>query len=130
MRSQAIVISAYIAALVFIATLIALYVVVYPRTTTKVFEYKQFDVVRIIRSKTYWNACELAETIASISGADTVKVNITIINILDNRVIDSMNCSREIVNVDRERLTYYSYHFTRLSRTGVMYVYDIEVGIR
>ncbi len=130
MRAQSIVISAYLAVIVFILVFAILYVLVYPKTTTKVFEYKQLDIIRLIRTKTYWSACELASSIASEFGADYVYVNITVVDLVDNEVINKTSCYRRPVNIREEELTYFVYHFTRLTRNGVMYIYDIEVGVR
>jgi len=130
MRGQTVVISAYMATLVVILALTVLFVSIFPRTTSVSFQYRQFDVIRLVRRKTYWTACELADTVAAEYGADYVQVNITVYDLVEGREEGFMTCTRVPVNVPMEDLIMYNYHFSRLLGNGTMFIYDIEVGYR
>ena len=130
MRGQSVIISAYMATIVLILAFTILFVSIFPRTTTVSFQYRQFDIIRLVRRKTYWSACELADTIAADFGADYIRVNITVYDLINGNITMFTNCSRLPVNIPRQELIIYSYHFSRLLGNGTMFIYDVEVGYK
>ncbi len=130
MRGQSIVLSAYMATLVLVLALTVLFVSIYPRTSSMSFQYRQFDIVRLVYRKAYWRACDLADTIAAEYGADYVSVNITIYNLVEGRIVDNLYCIRTPEGITMEELVMYNYHFSILLGNGTMMIYDIEVGYK
>jgi len=130
MKSQSVMISAYIATVVLILALTITFVTIYPKSTSASFQYRQFDIIRFVKRKTYWEACELADAISGEYGADYIYVNITVYDLVDGRVVSVMQCRREPLGVPEEKLIMYNYHFSRLLGNGTMFIYDIEVGYR
>lgn len=130
MRGQSVIISAYMAALVLVLAFTVLFVSIFPRTTSVSFQFRQFDIVRLVRTKTYWTACDLAGAVADNYGADYVDVNITVYDLVHGKTLGTMRCIRKPLDVGRENLITYTYHFSRLLGNGTMYIYDIEVGYK
>lgn len=89
MKSQAIVISAYLASILMILLVIIYYINIFPYSTTINIRTRNYDVYSIIYSKVSWTARELAYTIIDELEASYVVVNITIINITNCQVIST-----------------------------------------
>lgn len=129
MKSQVVIISAYLAAILVVLIMLYLYVDIFPYTTTSFIEYRRINIIRLIRMKTRWNAEDLALRITE-SGADYVYVNITAISFLNDTVVYNSTYIIEPVDIPRDKLTIFHYKYSKLTRDGIQYIYDIEVGYR
>jgi len=131
MRSQAVVLSAFVAALIIFIITSALFVLILPKSNIRVLEQRRIDIWRIIETRLNWSARELAETIAVTYGLEYIEVNITVYNILNNNtLIRDEYVSYEPLAVNKAQYTYYTYTYSVLTRDGKYIIYDIEVGIR
>lgn len=131
MRSQAVVLSAFVAALIIFIITSALFVLILPKSNIRVLEQRRIDIWKIIETRLNWSARELAETIAVTYGLEYIEVNITVYNILNNNtLIRDEYVSYEPLAVNKAQYTYYIYTYSVLTRDGKYIIYDIEVGIR
>ena len=131
MRSQAVVLSAFVAALIIFIITSALFVLILPKSNIRVLEQRRIDIWKIIETRLNWSARELAETIAVTYGLEYIEVNITVYNILNNNtLIRDEYVSYEPLAVNKAQYTYYTYTYSVLTRDGKYIIYDIEVGIR
>ncbi len=130
MKAQVVIISSYIAAVLVIITMITLYVMLYPWMGTFNVNYKQVNVLRIIREKTYWDPKELAMKISNVFGASYVYVNITGINIVNMQTIYQGTYNITPLNTPISQLTIFKYRCSRTLRNGTIYIYYIEVGYK
>ncbi len=130
MKSQTVIISSYLAAVLVVITLVAMYVSLFPWMTSYNINYRKTNVLVIIREKTYWTAKELALNISSRLGADYVYVNIKAVDIVDNSILyeDSYNIST--ADIPLNELTIFNYSYSRTTRNGTMLLYYVEVGYR
>ncbi len=129
MKAQTVVISAYLAAVLVVMVSLYLYVEVFPYTTTGFIEYRRLNIIKLIREKTRWNAEDLAIRISE-SGADYVYVNITVISFLNGTVLYNSSYMIKPVDIPMNKLTIFHYQYSRLTRDGIQYIYDVEVGYR
>ncbi len=129
MKAQTVVISAYLAAVLIVLISLYLYVEVFPYTTTGFIEYRRLNIIKIIREKTRWNAEDLALRISE-GGADYVFVNITIISFMNGTLLYNTSYTIRPVDISMNKLTIFRYQYTRLTRDGILYIYEVEVGYR
>lgn len=128
MKSQAIIISAYLASILIILLIITYYINILPYSTTINIRTRNYEVYSIIYSKVSWTARELAYTIIDELKASYVVVNITVINITD-RQVNSTDYYSIIPNNQNVTLIY-EYNVSRLDDNGLFYSYYIKVGFR
>ncbi len=130
MKSQTVIISSYLAAVLVVIIMVAMYVSLFPWMTSYNINYRRTNVLVIIREKTHWGAKELALNISSRLGADYVYVDIKAINIIDNTVVYEDRYNISLVDVPLKELTIFIYSYSRTTRNGTMYIYYVEVGYR
>jgi len=128
MKSQAIIISAFLSAVLITAAILVLFTYIYSYSSVVYIKTRNVDVYSIVYSRPIWDARELAIVIAEQLDASYVSVNITTVNIVDNTVVSTDYYILEPVG--KTNLIYYTYHFSRLSSNGVLYIYSIKVGIK
>ena len=132
MRSQAIVISAYLAIIILSLILLFEFVYLIPFANTRN-ESRSIHlyIQGIIESRGNWTARELANTIAEEYGVDYVNVTIIAYNILDNnRIIYVDNAVYRPVGISLDSLITNQYSYSVLYRNGHYVLYQIEVGYR
>jgi len=131
MRSQAVVLSAFVAALIIFIITSALFVLILPKSNIRILEQRRIDIWKVIETKLNWSARELAETIAVTYGLEYIEVNITVYNVLNNNtLIKDEYVLYEPLAINKAHYTYYTYTYSVLTRDGKYIIYDIEVGIR
>jgi len=130
MRSQAVLIAAYIAAVVIVLSTTILFLRIYSHTSSyRVEQYGQ-DIYAILASRASWTARDLAEEILAKMDAYYVKVNITVYDLLSGRVVGSDYFEVRAVGVDPARLDVRSYAYSRATRDAHLYMIYLEVGFK
>ncbi|RLG80877.1 MAG: hypothetical protein DRO13_02625 [Thermoprotei archaeon] len=130
MKSQAIIISAYIASLLIALTLLVLFTQIYPHTGGLRLEIYGQDIYRILSQRPYWDARDLAWEIKARTGAVLVRVNITAYDLITGRVVKTDHYAIEPANINLAEVYVKKYHYARTSRDAVLYTYVVEVGYR
>ncbi len=130
MRSQVVVIAAYLAVLLTIIVLFYEFIYVLPLTTMEVKNASiQLDIEKIIRSRINWTAKELVEAIIREYNPSYVNVSIKAYNILKNDTLLYNDTAIYMpYNVSLSRLIKYYFVYTELYRNGYYLEYIIEVG--
>ncbi len=126
MKSQSVVISAYMAVALLIVAMATIYVYILPHSQTFLSSYSTMDVKSIVYSRYSWSAKALAEQLHNVLGFKYVYVNITVYNITSGKLISSDYYI--ILPTKTESLVYASYNLTSFSPNGLMYIYNIRVG--
>ncbi len=128
MKSQMVVVSAYMAVALLIVAMATIYVALFPKMTTSMVSTNIINVREIIGSRIEWNAKELAYTIFNKYNAKYVYVNITVVYLPTNKVV--RNDYYVLKPLGNYKITYYSsYNMTRLTSTGYLYIINVKVGI-
>lgn len=126
MRSQSVVVSAYMAVALLIVAMTTIYVYILPHTQTYLASYSSLNVKSIVYSRYSWTAKVLADELYSKLDLKYVYVNITVYNVTSGKVISiDYYIIRPIRNIG---LTYVSYNLTNFDPDGIIYVYYIRVG--
>ncbi len=126
MRSQSVVISAYMAVALLIVATATIYVYILPHTQSYLTSYSSLDVKSVVYSRYAWTAKALADELYSKLNLRYVYVNITTYNITSGKVISiDYYIIRPIGN---PRLVLVSYNLTSFNPNGIMYIYSIRVG--
>ena len=126
MRSQSVIVSAYMAVALLIVAMTTIYVYILPHAQTYLTSYSSLDVKSIVYSRYSWTAKVLADELYSRLNLRYVYVNITTYNVTSGKVISiDYYIIRPTRNTD---LIYVSYNFTNFSPDGKIYVYNIRVG--
>ena len=128
MKAQFVVISAYMAVVLIITALTVIYVVILPHSQTYLSSYNNLEKIRnIVYSRVKWTAESLAREIYSQLNVKYVYVNITSYNISSNKLV---SIDYYIIRpTSNEPLSYVVYNFTTIDPQGIIYIYNIKVGI-
>lgn len=128
MKSQAVMVSAFLASLLVILLVVFYYINIFPYSTTINIRMRNYDVYSIVLTKVAWSARELAYTLQNTLIADEVIVNITVINITENYIVKTDYYA--IISQDVNVTLIYNFEISRLEDTGLFYKYTIRVGFR
>ncbi|GEM_PF-2418448 len=129
-KAQSVIISSYLAAVLVVVVIIAMYAMLYPWMTNYTMNYRNINVLKVVREKVYWEPKELAMKISGDLGADYVYVHIKAVYIVNMSVLFEKSYKIVPYDVDLNKLMLYSYQFSRTIRNGTMYIYYIEVGYK
>ncbi|GEM_PF-2538906 len=126
MRSQSVIISAYMAVALLVIAMATIYVYVLPHTQSYLSSYSSLDVRSIVYSRYSWTAKILANELYRELNLKYVYVNITTYNITTGRIIST---DYYIIRPARNTsLIYITYNLTSFNPDGIMYIYNIKVG--
>ncbi len=126
MRSQSVIISAYMAVALLVVAMATIYVYVLPHTQSYLSSYSSLDVGSIVYSRYSWTAKILANELYRELNLKYVYVNITTYNITTGRIIST---DYYIIRPARNTsLIYITYNLTSFNPDGIMYIYNIRVG--
>lgn len=126
MRSQSVIISAYMAVALLVVAMATIYVYVLPHTQSYLSSYSSLDVRSIVYSRYSWTAKILANELYRELNLKYVYVNITTYNITTGRIIST---DYYIIRPARNTsLIYITYNLTSFNPDGIMYIYNIRVG--
>ncbi|MET1160148.1 MAG: hypothetical protein ABWW65_04225 [Thermoprotei archaeon] len=130
MKEQAVVISAYIAAVIIALTILVFMIQQYSSTGSYVLSSPEASIYSILTERIDWTARDLALEIQSRTGAVLVRVNISVYDLLGDRVVRTDYYAIEPLGVDLNELFIQNYTFARASRDAYLYTYYIVVGYR
>ena len=126
MKSQSVVVSAYMAVALLIVAMATIYVYVLPHSQTFLSSYSTMDVRNVVYSRYTWTAKALADELHSVLGFKYVYVNITVYNITSGKLVS--NDYYIIKPIGTANLIYASYNLTSFTPNGLIYIYNIKVG--
>ena len=132
MRSQAIIISAYLAIVILSLILLFEFVYLIPFSSSRTERYSiQFYIRDIIESRGNWTAVELANAIANEYSVDYVNVTIIAYNVLNNnKIVYRDNAMYRDISMSLSNLIINKFSYSILYRNGYYVLYLIEVGYR
>ncbi|MCD6300748.1 MAG: hypothetical protein J7L82_01600 [Staphylothermus sp.] len=129
MKSQGVLISAYIATAIIVLVVTVLFLRLYAYTSSYRVEEYGVNIFDIIRSRPKWTAESLAKEIILETNANYVKINIVVYDLLTEEDVDQDYYEIKTVGVDIEELILMKYNYT-VTSDAYIYAYYIEVGFR
>ena len=130
MKSQAVLISAYIATAILVLVVTVLFLRLYAYTTSYRVEEYGVNIFDIIRSRPEWKAQALAEEILKDTNAYYVKVNITVYDLLSGKIITQDYYEARTIGINIQELNLRNYTYSMATSDAYIYVYRLEVGFR
>ncbi len=130
MKSQAVLISAYIATAILILIVTVLFLRIYAYTTSYRIEEYGVNIFDMIRTRPEWKARALAEEILKETNAYYVKVNITVYDLLSGNIISQDYYEIRTIGVDKQKLNLRNYTYSMATGDAYVYIYRLEVGFR
>jgi len=128
MKAQFVVVSAYMAVALLIVAMTIIYVEILPKAQSHLSVSNNLWQIReILYSRTSWSAESLAKLIYSQLNLKYVYVNITKYDLYSGKDIGYDYYI--IGSTTYKPKTYIIYNFTALEPNGIIYVYNIKVGI-
>ncbi|MEM4756423.1 MAG: hypothetical protein QW254_00070 [Desulfurococcaceae archaeon] len=128
MKSQIIMISAFIAMALLVFATVTMYTAFFPYIGGQYVKDPSLEIRYIVESRPVWTAQALGEKISTEIGALYIRVNITIYDPLQGVKISEDIYEKSPIGINLSEIYMRKHVFVRTSRDAKLYIYDIEVG--